>query len=1281
MWIFISSTFLDLRYEREKARQALEKMKIPSRRMEIFVSEPVRPIEVARRDLQRSDAVVLIVGFRAGQLLEKQPALTYTRAEFDRACELKKPIFAFIKMRDGCWQNEEDDAQLREALDAFKGAVQAELTPAYFENGDQLMTEIVLAIERWEQMGRPGARSTFASWDEYFPQREGLFDYEQTLRGRSNEIFQFGQFLADAKLAVGVLLGRGGVGKSKLLRDWSRGLTGWQYVFLRDGATWHSEAPQEVPAGRTLIIADDAHRFEDLPKLLTLGRDLFETRGCKVLVCGRPSGQADIDAALARTFDAPSVLRFPALDGLHFKDSERLAEEVLGPKYGHFAQQLATISAGTPLVTVIGGRLVARHSISPLLLTNEEEFRRAVFDKYLVEYERLLPHGPVAWRDLLSLIAALSPLMVNDTRFLDLAADFLRLRPDEILQATETLEKHGLLIRRGGLVRIVPDVLSDYLLEQACVQADKEPTRFADDVFTRFKATQLASLLRNLAQLDWRIAHKRASSVLLDRIWMRFFEDYKQADAAARCALLDSLKGAAAFQPSRAIELAEYSLANPVSQTEGVGWLQNSQTDILYKLPVILQSVAYHSAYLDRAIKLLWNLARQDTRDTNSHPTHALRVLQDLASYGWYKSVDFYIRIADSLSDLLADPSAFEGRYTPLDVVDELLEREGEHRESDGWAVRLGAFALAYDRVREVRRKALEMVETCLASENPTAASRAARSLSKVLSGFAPKFGRCVTDEELVWQNAERLEALAIIERRIDRDPVPVPLARELRRELKLFGGSDPSDVVDAPVDRLLHRIGYSDDLFIYDTFCTSKWDYDVVSGDLEDLERKFSVRIQRAKHLLRERLPNPMDQIGALEEMLSQAASYGIDARSPSFPLIQSLCDEPDFCIEFSNYVFAGASPGMGFQVGALLSILRQTNPEEYLRVGSAASKGSRALALGAANAICYGSILQTPITPDLKILTFLSQHGDRNVRLSALFGIGLLGQCDAHRDAAIVLALNTDIANDCALAHDLVGVFHPSKVNPDCLTPAQVRAIFNKLLPLGDLDGHRQSHHMSEFLDWACSTHPDLTFEFIIARIDYAAALKKHAEWQSYEAVPHPEIESKFQGFRRTAQYSVLLEQVRDLLVMKDHSAFDVTELFWSMGSLDVETLSVMDAWLHSGDEERFAAILRLIRLAPHNLPFAFPYFALHVLHCASDYGSETLQEAIDDLVARTRSRSWSSRPPEPPVEMLQLRDAASQLAQRMAGIPEGIRLFSMMAETLDADINSWKQRYEER
>ena len=68
MRLFISSTFRDLRAEREAAAEALRRSQLVPWGMELFVSEPSKLLNVCLEQVQLSDAVVLIIGFKAGSL-------------------------------------------------------------------------------------------------------------------------------------------------------------------------------------------------------------------------------------------------------------------------------------------------------------------------------------------------------------------------------------------------------------------------------------------------------------------------------------------------------------------------------------------------------------------------------------------------------------------------------------------------------------------------------------------------------------------------------------------------------------------------------------------------------------------------------------------------------------------------------------------------------------------------------------------------------------------------------------------------------------------------------------------------------------------------------------------------------------------------------------------------------------------------------------------------------------------------------------------------------------
>ena len=92
MRIFISSTFRDLRPERQAAIEVLRRAEFVPWGMELFVSSPSKPVDEALRELQLSDAVLLIVGFRAGSLVPEAPSLTYTAAEFEHARKRGIPV-------------------------------------------------------------------------------------------------------------------------------------------------------------------------------------------------------------------------------------------------------------------------------------------------------------------------------------------------------------------------------------------------------------------------------------------------------------------------------------------------------------------------------------------------------------------------------------------------------------------------------------------------------------------------------------------------------------------------------------------------------------------------------------------------------------------------------------------------------------------------------------------------------------------------------------------------------------------------------------------------------------------------------------------------------------------------------------------------------------------------------------------------------------------------------------------------------------------------------------
>ena len=59
-----------------------------------------------------------------------------------------------------------------------------------------------------------------------------------------------------------------------------------------------------------------------------------------------------------------------------------LGRQALGPEFASLAEQLAAATWDCPLVTVVGGKLLAEKAIEPELLERDEEFRDTVLVRF-----------------------------------------------------------------------------------------------------------------------------------------------------------------------------------------------------------------------------------------------------------------------------------------------------------------------------------------------------------------------------------------------------------------------------------------------------------------------------------------------------------------------------------------------------------------------------------------------------------------------------------------------------------------------------------------------------------------------------------------------------------------------------------------------------------------------------------------------------------------------------------------------------------------------------------
>jgi hypothetical protein len=461
-----------------------------------------------------------------------------------------------------------NDATAVKKYQEFLSAVKANATYVEFSNPDQLAAAVSSGISNHKRKyGELGRRVTpFATAGEYFAwllDPKKYFNHSWALVGRRDVLERMQRFATGAG-TVGILYGAGGLGKSRLLLEFANTFdeqaAGWKIRFLRETMPLTGDFARGLPADPCIVVIDDAHRYAQLETALTLlGEQRYAGR-TKFILTARPSAKPLIDATLARSADATEIVDLGRIERLSAQDARNLAGQALGPTNMIHVDRLVNASSQTPIVIVVGGRLIRDKQLDPGLFATDEAFQRAVLDRFYEEVTKILPTPAQPWRELLALVSALGPVRAGNGQFRQSAAEFLELQPWDLVERLGVLEQGGLLWRRGGLLEVTPDVLADYLLQSKCVSASDEDTGFAKSLFDKFAGLSGANLFRNLGELQWRIDQTKRLPQVLSGIWSAVETEFADANYAGRVHILGVIREAAVYQPEQSLRVVRQAI-------------------------------------------------------------------------------------------------------------------------------------------------------------------------------------------------------------------------------------------------------------------------------------------------------------------------------------------------------------------------------------------------------------------------------------------------------------------------------------------------------------------------------------------------------------------------------------------------------------------------------------------------------------------------------------------------------------------------------------------------
>lgn len=143
--IFISSTFEDLKPERDQViRAVLEMGHIPVG-MEMFSAADDEQWKIIARHIEESDYYAVIAAHRLGSLTED--GISYTRKEYEYAREKSVPILGFVLDEGTSWppQHIDSDPKAREDLQDFKALIR-EKPVSFWSSSDDLYGKFSVAL-------------------------------------------------------------------------------------------------------------------------------------------------------------------------------------------------------------------------------------------------------------------------------------------------------------------------------------------------------------------------------------------------------------------------------------------------------------------------------------------------------------------------------------------------------------------------------------------------------------------------------------------------------------------------------------------------------------------------------------------------------------------------------------------------------------------------------------------------------------------------------------------------------------------------------------------------------------------------------------------------------------------------------------------------------------------------------------------------------------------------------------------------------------------------------
>jgi transcriptional regulator with XRE-family HTH domain len=1065
--------------------------------------------------------------------------------------------------------------------------------------------------------------SPWRTAEEYYrSSSHTLLHHRQALVGRGQLVDDLVAWLNDPEgTEIAMILGRGGLGKSKLL---------WEVASRAESADVHlrflAVGQQPVVAdfdhlprtGSLVVVLDDAHSIDRVAGIIS---QLWQSRpGAKVLLAARPYGKVELDAEIWRLNQAPrTTAQWELGDLTHTEAAELVANLTSRSPRDPFTQQLAAVSRDCPFIAVVAADLYRRGELKGSTFTSDAALRRDVFRRFADQMTG--PSGGLdagERRQLLAALAIFQPVRLDDPDFEAAVGELTGIASwDAVNGRIRELEDAGLVLRRGGTsVRVIPDMFADVLVANAAYD-DRSglPTSFLARAQRAGNGTPLQHLLVNASRIDWQVRDGGPGRTdIVDGLWATLRERLLSASFDEQLSLLKLVSRIAYFQPDLALPLVEDILAADADGSASVDHVERlwatTRADVVNATVPVLQNIAYRLEFLRPALDRLWALAQDDQRPANQYPEHPLRVLQDITDLRTGKPFVYIHAVIDAATDWLAAPS----RLSPFDVLEPILVVEGSDKVSSDMTLTFHPFRIDPVSVRPVRRRVVDLAFTQAESSDVPSAVRAIQTLEQAIRGPIGLYNREPTDDE---RNSWAAEFLPIIERlgQVGADPDRDPAIRlAIHQALGWHADRSTTATKDAASAALASLATTVDDDLA--ACMHSGWDRIAMRSGLsfEEAERAQRAEFSRVAAAISEGRKD-QEILDRLEHRLriERLASGRVDGAGRF--IADVLTGRPSAANLLCEQALAGELPELATFTAIAVSVMANGGDAGAIVFASSMLATDDAkLQWGAASALSWNRAGRVALLPgEDAVLAAMAAHENTDVRAMAGRAAFVIGLSDTG--AALDLLTKIEFRGSRRVAADaLSGFVLQGPLNWRDTATTLRTSVLSQLVDLDSIDEYEIKGALSELslIDPLCVTR------LLMKRVDRETRLQS----LDYHALPYhwePALR-----IRQTAELARCLAEVRDWMTRRGpdrpryHLQDDGAELYQLVaGDWNDQALATLTDF---GDMPTEAALItgaRLLAHAPVTVLFAQVPLVAQLLYQAESLGKDSAELVLQALL----------------------------------------------------------------